>query len=157
MLPDNNEMPLSMYETKKTLTTLGMEYEKIHACPKDCILYRKEYKDAISCPTCGTSRWKVTKNATKKTKGVPGKILWYFLPIPRFKRMFWNSETTKNLTWHVNEREYDGHLRHPADSPVLRQIDHMWPDFELDSRNLRSAISADGINPHSTLSSRYSC
>ncbi|KAK9289837.1 hypothetical protein L1049_007997 [Liquidambar formosana] len=58
MLPDNNEMPSSMYEAKKTLTALGMEYEKIHACPKDCILYRKEYKDAIACLTCGTSRWK---------------------------------------------------------------------------------------------------
>ena len=33
MLPLNNELPLSMYEAKMTLNTLGMEYEKIHACP----------------------------------------------------------------------------------------------------------------------------
>ena len=55
MLPLNNELPLSMYEAKKTLNALGMEYEKIHACPNDCILYRNDLKDASSCPTCGTS------------------------------------------------------------------------------------------------------
>ena len=68
MLPLNNELPLSMYEAKKTLNTLGMEYEKIHACPNDCILYRNELKNASSCPTCGTSRWKIDKIGTKKGK-----------------------------------------------------------------------------------------
>ena len=66
MLPLNNELPLSMYEAKKTLNALGMEYEKIHAYPNDCILYRNEFKDASSCLTCGTSRWKVDKTGTKK-------------------------------------------------------------------------------------------
>ena len=51
MLSVNNEMPLSMYEAKKTLNALGMEYKKIHACPNDCILYRNELNDASSCPT----------------------------------------------------------------------------------------------------------
>ena len=40
MLPLNNEMSLSIYEAKKTFSALGMEYQKIHACPNDCILYR---------------------------------------------------------------------------------------------------------------------
>ena len=39
----NNEMPLSMYEAKKTLNAFGMEYEKIHACHNDCILYRNKF------------------------------------------------------------------------------------------------------------------
>ena len=88
MLPVNNEMPLSMYEAKKTLNALGMEYEKIHACPNDCILYRNELKDASSCPTCGMSRWKANKAGVRSTKRIPGKVLWYFPPIPRFKRIF---------------------------------------------------------------------
>ena len=66
MLPINNELPSSMYEAKKTLNALGMEYEKIHAYPNDCILYRNEFKDTSSCLTCGTSRWKVDKTGTKK-------------------------------------------------------------------------------------------
>ena len=88
MLPLNNEMPLSMYEAKKTFSALGMEYQKIHACPNDCILYRNQYKDAIACPTCGESRWKINNEGGKIKKGVPVKVLWYFPPIPRFKRMF---------------------------------------------------------------------
>ena len=58
MLPVNNEMPLSMYEAKKTLNALGMEYKKIHACLNDCILYRNELNDASSCLTCGMSSGK---------------------------------------------------------------------------------------------------
>ena len=64
----NNKLSLSMYEAKKTLNTLGMEYEKIHACPNDCILYRNELKDLSSCPTCGTSRWKTDGIGTKNRK-----------------------------------------------------------------------------------------
>ena len=68
MLPANNELPLSIYETNKSLAALGMEYEKIHACPNDCVLYRKELKDATSCLTCETSRWKLKKIRLKRGK-----------------------------------------------------------------------------------------
>ncbi|XP_062080344.1 uncharacterized protein LOC133785102 [Humulus lupulus] len=44
ILPKDNELPSSLYEAKKTLCTLGMEYSKIHACPNDCILYRNQYE-----------------------------------------------------------------------------------------------------------------
>ncbi|TYK30539.1 hypothetical protein E5676_scaffold71G00030 [Cucumis melo var. makuwa] len=54
ILPSPNDLPTSMYEAKKTLGALGMKYEKIHACPNDCCLYRKEYANAIVCFKCGT-------------------------------------------------------------------------------------------------------
>ena len=88
MLPLNNELPLSMYEAKKTLNALGMESKKIHACPNDCILYRNDLKDASSCLTCGISRWKLDRTKTKKKKGVPIKEMWYFPSIPSFRRLF---------------------------------------------------------------------
>ncbi|XP_028071943.1 uncharacterized protein LOC114274253 [Camellia sinensis] len=46
---------------------------------------------------------------------------------------------------------------HPADSLSWKLVDHKWPDFPAEPRNLRLAIFADGINPHSSFSSRYSC
>ncbi|RVW94540.1 hypothetical protein CK203_030792 [Vitis vinifera] len=144
MLPLNNELPLSMYEAKKTLNTLGMEYEKIHACPNDCILYRNELKDATSYPTCGTSRWKLDGTGTKKRKGVPAKVMWYFPPIPRFRRLFQSPKIAKDLIWHAQEREFDGKMRHPSDFPSWKLVDHRWPDFASEPRNLRLAISADG-------------
>ncbi|KAL6347804.1 hypothetical protein AAG906_026333 [Vitis piasezkii] len=84
----------------------------------------------------------------KIKKGVPAKVLWYFPPIPRFKRMFQSSETAKHRIWHAKDKEYDGKLRHPSDSSTWKLVDHMWPDFASEPRNLRLALSTDGINPH---------
>ena len=84
----NNEMPLSMYEAKKTLNAFGMEYEKIHACPNDCILYRNKFQDESSCPTCGMSRWKENKARVRNTKRIPTKVLWNFRPSLGLKGCF---------------------------------------------------------------------
>ncbi|XP_024178950.2 uncharacterized protein LOC112184960 [Rosa chinensis] len=155
-LPVGNEIPASVYEAKKTLSSLGMDYTKIHARPNDCVLYRKEYIDAIKCPTCGISRWKVGKNL-KEREGVPAKVLWYFPPIPRFKKMFQSEGTCKSLTWHATDRKRDGLMRHPAAATSWKLVDEKWPDFGSDPRNLRLALSSDGFNPHSSLNSKYSC
>ncbi|KAI5316905.1 hypothetical protein L3X38_036612 [Prunus dulcis] len=128
----------------------------MHACPNDCILYRKEYEDSTNCPTCGISRWKEGKDSILK-EGVPAKVVWYFPPIPRFKRMFQSHETAKSLTWHAARKSIDGQMSHPADSPSWKLLDDKWPKFGNEPRNLRLALSSDGFNPHSSLSSRYSC
>ncbi|CAL2229710.1 unnamed protein product [Prunus armeniaca] len=128
----------------------------MHACPNDCILYRKEYEDSTNCPTCGISRWKEGKDSILK-EGVPAKVVWYFPPIPRFKRMFQSHETTKSLTWHAARKSIDGQMSHSADSPSWKLLDDKWPEFGNEPRNLRLALSSDGFNPHSSLSSRYSC
>ena len=156
MFPVKNELPSSLYDAKKIMVALGMDYEKIHACPNDCILYRKDFKDFSNCPTCGVSRWMLGKNSTARV-GVPAKVIWYFPPIPRFQRMFKNKEMSKDLTWHADKRVYDGKLRHPADSPSWRAVDQRWSDFGSEPRNLRLAISADGVNPHRLMNCNYSC
>ncbi|CAL9024675.1 unnamed protein product [Prunus brigantina] len=156
LLPEGNTIPTSMYEAKKTLCALGLSYEKMHACPNDCILYRKEYEDSTNCPSCGISRWKEGKDSILK-EGVPAKVVWYFPPIPRFKRMFQSHETAKSLTWHAARKSIDGQMSHPADSPSWKLLDDKWPEFGNEPRNLRLALSSDGFNPHSSLSSRYSC
>ena len=61
------------------------------------------------------------------------------------------------MIWHANNRIIDGKLRHLVDSPAWQLIDNKLPDFAQDPRNLWLALSTDGINPHSTLSSTYSC
>ncbi|XP_019164339.1 PREDICTED: uncharacterized protein LOC109160506 [Ipomoea nil] len=155
MLPGDNELPNSTYEAKKMLCPLSMDIEKIHACPNDCILYRKDYKDLNVCPKCGASRYK-NKDACENKKGPPAKVLWYLPVIPRFKRMFANPREAKNLQWHAIGRKEDGKLRHPADSPQWRNIDRRWPDFGSENRNLRLGLCTDGMNPHGNMSSRHS-
>ncbi|KAL4032266.1 hypothetical protein IC575_005336 [Cucumis melo] len=88
ILPTSNEIPTSMYEAKKTLGALEMSYEKIHACPNECCLYRKEHANATECPKCGESRWKYANNNGGK-KQIP--------PIPHFKRLFRSIDNAKNL------------------------------------------------------------
>ncbi|KAL5537565.1 hypothetical protein UlMin_043586 [Ulmus minor] len=156
MLPQPNELPTSMYEVKKAMSSLEMGYEKIHACWNDCILYRKECKDLECCPVCGESRWKLEKNEGTKKKGVPAKVLWYIPPIPRFRRLFRNAEHAKNLTWHADRRINDGMLRHPADAPQWKTIDRLYPEFSRDAKNLRLGLSTDGMNPHGLQSSSHS-
>ncbi|KAA0047739.1 transposase [Cucumis melo var. makuwa] len=148
ILPTTNELPNSLYEAKKTLGALGMEYEEIHACPNNCCLYRKEFANATECPECGQSRWKNVKDRNEERKQTPSKVIWYFPPIPRFKRLFRSIECAENLTWHASERIEDGKLRHPADSPAWKLVDFKWLDFGSEPRNLRLALSTDGVNPH---------
>nr|ABA92649.2 transposon protein, putative, CACTA, En/Spm sub-class [Oryza sativa Japonica Group] len=42
ILPEGNKLPETTYEAKKIVCPLGLEVQKIHACPNDCILYRGE-------------------------------------------------------------------------------------------------------------------
>ncbi|KAL6577217.1 hypothetical protein OROMI_011493 [Orobanche minor] len=118
--------------------------------------YMDDNVDAISCSTCGVSRWKLGDGGEDRVD-VPAKVLWYFPPIPRFKKMFQLVSTAKSLIWHDNERVQDDKMRHPADSPTWKMVDDQWPSFGADPRNLSLALSSDGFNPHSTLSSKYSC
>ena len=53
MLLEDNTLPKNHYEAKKILCSLGMEYQKIHACPNGCILYRNQFTKMCKCPTCG--------------------------------------------------------------------------------------------------------
>ncbi|KAL0559358.1 hypothetical protein IC582_003967 [Cucumis melo] len=79
---------------------------------------KKEFANATECPECGQSRWKNVKDRNEERKQIPSKVIWYFPPIPRFKRLFRSIECAENLTWHASERIDDGKLRHPADSPA---------------------------------------
>lgn len=149
MLPDDNELPSRTYEAKRILCSIGMSYERIHACPNDCILFRNEYELLKACPKCNVSRY-------KKKESTPAKVVWYFPIIPRFRRMYRSEEDSKHLTWHADERIRDGMFRHPADSPQWAKIDHEYPEFGIESRNLRLALSTDGMNPHGLQSISHS-
>ena len=160
MLPEGNVMPSRYYEAKKILCPMGLEYEKIHACPNDCILYRKEYVNYNHCPKCKASRYKkkdgesIDDEVVKK--GPPAKVVWYLPIISRFKRLFANADDAKNLRWHAEERKYDGQIRHVADSLQWKKIDSLFPNFGKESRNLRLGLATDGMNPFGNLSTNHS-
>ena len=114
MVPNDSMLPKSHYEANKILCPMGMKYQKIHACPNDCILYRNEFAEMCNCPTCGVSRYKVNDGecsddaATNDSR--PTKVCWYLPIIPRFKRLFSSAYDAKNLRWHTDGRIIDGLL-----------------------------------------------
>jgi hypothetical protein len=101
MLPKDNELPESTYEAKKAVCPLGLEVQKIHACPNDCILYRGEYEDLNVCPVCGALRYKISRDDAGDVEGerprkkIPAKVMWYAPIIPWLKCLFQNKEYAK--------------------------------------------------------------
>ena len=43
VLPECNTLPKNHYEVKKILCPVGIEYQKIHACSNDYILYKNHF------------------------------------------------------------------------------------------------------------------
>ena len=164
MLPKDNQLPDSTYEAKKAVCPLGLEVQKIHACPNDCILYRgEEYENLNACPICGALRYKISRDdpgddveGERPRKRIPAKVMWYAPLIPWLKCLFQNKEHAKLLQWHKEDRKKDGMLRVPADGSQWRKIKRKWPEFADDARNLWFGISADGINPFGQQSSKHS-
>jgi len=139
MLPEGNNLPNRNYEGKKILCPMGMEYKNIHACPNDCILYRKDFELLKSCQRCGLSRYKLKLKHDDTTEeiekhGPPMRVMWYFPIIPRMKRLFANPNDAKNLRWHADERKCDGMYRYPDDSIHWKKFDD---EFGKESRNIR--------------------
>jgi len=165
MLPEGNQVAGSVYEAKKIICPLGLVVERIHACKNSCMLFRGEYEDLDNCPKCGFDRFKRAKDGgdnnaedgnepeeirgRKGNRGGPVRVAWYFPIIPRLKRMFATRKEAQLLRWHKEGRKKtdDGKLRHPADAAQWGNIDAHFPWFEDDCRNIRFAMSTDGVNP----------
>jgi hypothetical protein len=153
MLPQGNTVPETVYEAKQIICPLGLEVEKIHACKNDCILYRgSNYQDLEKCPVCGLDRFNRRKDGgddedCNRTKGGPKKVFWYFPIVPRLVRWFANKKESELLRWHKEKHKVDGLIRHPADATQWRNIDLRYPKFAEDPRNIRIAMSTDGMNP----------
>ena len=73
MLPERNELPSTTYEAKKVVCPLGLEVQKIHACPNDCILYHDEYEKLDACPVCVAKWYKIRQNDPSDVDGEPIK------------------------------------------------------------------------------------
>jgi len=159
VIPNGEKLPKSFAQVRKLLAKLGLSYQKIHACPKNCQLYWKDTVGDDFCSICGTSR-KVGTNLTntrKAKKGVPAKVLRYFPLKPRLERLFMCKKTASLFRWHAEERTKDGVLRHPADSNAWKDFDSKHNDFSMESRNVRLGLASDGFNPFSMLNSQHTC
>jgi hypothetical protein len=113
-------MTTDLYQFKKIVSDLDMNYENIDACEKNCMLFWKEHKDDTEYMHCGRSRCMKVINEDRAfvTTKVAVKQLHYILIRPRLKRLFLFEETSKQMGQH-NERKRDSKdtdiISHPAD------------------------------------------
>jgi hypothetical protein len=160
MLPKGDILPKSMYETQKVLRALKMPYEQIHACPKGCILFRKEHAEAKYCAKCGSSRFQEvdSSDVQKRQLAIPVKILQYLPFIPRIQRLYMTKQSTKQMTWHKNRRQYNPEkLVHPSDGEAWTHFDGVHREKALEAHNVRVALAIDGFNPYKMMAALHTC
>ncbi|XP_021713445.1 uncharacterized protein LOC110681599 [Chenopodium quinoa] len=129
--PQILEFPLSYYQSKRIIKDLGLGYEKIDACPNNCMLYWGDFSKEDKCHVCGTSRW-------KKNKGTNDNVR------DQDKNISRSGEHAKNM------------LRHPSDALACKSIDQRYEDFASDPRSVLLGLASDGFNPYRLMNTTYS-
>jgi hypothetical protein len=144
LLPDDHVLPKSMYEAQKLLRALKMTYELIHACPKDCVLFRKEYTEAKYCPKCKSSRFMEVDSGDgqKRQLDIPLTILQHLPFIPRIQRLYMTEESAKQMTWHKNGKRYNpDKMVHASDGEAWKHFDVIHCEKAEEARNVRVALA----------------
>ncbi|XP_016200320.1 uncharacterized protein LOC107641339 [Arachis ipaensis] len=160
------KLPKTVYEARKTIRKLGIEYIKIDACPNDYMMYRGDDENLTRCKKCGCSRWKQkTKKGSivrlnvpvkRNEKPIAAKTLRYFPLIPRLQRLFMFNKTSSDMLWHKQACNNDGFLRHPRDAEAWKKFDAKYTNFSTNLRNVRLVLASDGFNPFGNMSTKYS-
>ena len=81
----NHKLPRDMYQSKKLLSSLGMDYEKIDVCPNNCMLFWKEHINEKKCLKCGESKFVevITDDNEEALMDIAYKNLCYMLKASR--------------------------------------------------------------------------
>ncbi|XP_050280987.1 uncharacterized protein LOC126721937 [Quercus robur] len=156
------KLPKDHYEAKEIVRDLGFNYEKIHTCPNDCILFWKDNVNLEACPCCKESRWKmneasVTGNNALSNKGKKkaAKILRWFPLKPRLQRLFLSPDLASSMKWHVNGHIDDGVMRHPANPDAWKMFDTTYLQFSSEPHNVRLGLAANGFNLFGIMSTTH--
>jgi hypothetical protein len=160
VLSSNHKMPKDMYQSKKLLSALGMEYEKIDVCKDNCMIFYKEHNNETKCLKCGKPRLvevinedgenAMTKIAHKQLRNMP--------LMHRMKWLFISKKTARHMRWHKEGVcENDQVMVHPSDSEAWKALDDFDPDFARDAWNVCIRLVMDGFTPYNTSASSYSC
>jgi hypothetical protein len=79
---------------------------------------------------------------------IPALVMWYLSVFDHLKHVFSNPSDAELVRWHSEKRrENDQEIRHPADGTQWKIFDLQYPEFLVESRNIRFALSTDGMNP----------
>jgi hypothetical protein len=127
-----------MYETNKILGSLKMPYEKIHACPKGCMLFRNEHADTKYCIYCKSSRYfEVDKGEGKKEQlNVPVSVLRYLSFIQRLQQLFMNEESAQQMRWAKEGKRYNPKKIHSSCAAACTNFIELHKDIKWVMRRM---------------------
>jgi hypothetical protein len=122
--------------------------EKLQSCV--CRHYEKKtkYKNkaAISPESVVDEADLDIEDMTKRK--IPALVMWYRLVIDRLKHVFSIPRDAGLVRWHSEKRrENDKEIGHPTDGTQWNFFDLQYPEFSAETRNIRFALSTDGMNP----------
>jgi hypothetical protein len=160
LLPEDHVLPKCMYKAQKLLRALKMTYEQIHACPKGCVLFRKEYTEAKYCPKCKSSRFMELESGDgqKRQLDILVTILRHLPFIPRILRTYMTEESTKQKTWHKNGKRYNPNkMVHASYGEAWKPFDAIHREKAEEARNVRVALATNGYNPYGMSDATYTC
>jgi hypothetical protein len=172
--PMRHSFQIDMYQSKKLLSALGMEYEKIDVCKDNCMIFYREHKNEKKCLKYGKLRFievinedgeTVTMKTAHKqlryetvTMKTAHKQLCYMPLTPRMKQLFISKKTARHMRWHKEGvHENDQVMVHPSDSEAWKALDDFDLDFTRDARNVRIGLATAGFTPYNMSASSYSC
>ncbi|XP_076904800.1 uncharacterized protein LOC143560372 [Bidens hawaiensis] len=144
MMPEDNKLPGSFYDTKKILEKLSLPKERIDDCKNHCMLFYNHDKTLTRCKYCGESRYNSGQNKVSN-------LVMTYMPIgPRLKRLYMSTKTAKDMTWNHDHKTKDESMAHPSDSKAWKHFDLNNPDFANEIRNVHLGLCTDGFNPNNS-------
>jgi hypothetical protein len=79
---------------------------------------------------------------------IPALVMWYLPVIDHLKHGFSNPRDAELVRWHSEKRrENDEGIQHPTDGTQWNIFDLQYPKFVSECRNIKFALSTDGMNP----------
>ena len=152
VLPQDNNLPSSYDQAYNFIKPNLLPTECYHACPNDCILFRKtdryDYTKLKNCPKCNKSRY--------AANGQPRRRFLYYPLGPRWRRLFECKETSKVLQEHALRPDMGDLMVDIFDSPKWKAAYAQDGFFQGDPRGLSVQLSTDGVNPFSANKICYS-
>jgi hypothetical protein len=123
-----------MYHSKTIIKGLGMDYEKIHVCKNNCMLFMTEHAGEKKCLKCGQSRFVevVNDEGDKVMTYVADKQVCYLPLTPRVKRLFLSKNPAMHMRWHKEGVcENDEVIVHPSDGMLGRLSTRLIQTLQL--------------------------
>ena len=155
ILPKGNCLPVSYREAYNIIKPYLVPEVVFHVCPNDCIVFRGEYKNSVTCPKCQESRYKAGKvNIPRRT--------FHYLPLgPRLARRFGTKDISQLLQSRGGENTSPstttgGKMTDIHDSLKWKEAYNDKGTFQGDRRGVALSLCLDGLNPWSKNKATYS-